>query len=268
MDTLGMVPFETDNIEAYRLLLRIEIALRELIRKAYQAEFGDQWRRRIPGDLLRKIRAAESTDVAKKQFGFRRLGPLYYLTFGELLTLLEQKTCKPMLVPLGGTSFVAQVDNLSSPRNAISHARAVSSAAMAATEALYAQLESACSPSGLAAILASPDVGLDPHDVRSRYAAWLRRLRQDLPQLRTPLDFLPDHRIAVSQYWWGDVEFAGFDTDSMDHIAELVRAYNALPLGIGSAAARLRFVTQNDLENKLDIAIRSIAMAGDEHAHT
>ena len=263
-----MVPFETDNIEAYRLLLRIEIALRELIRNAYQAEFGDQWRQRIPGDLLLKIRAAESTDATKKQFGFRRLGPLYYLTFGELLTLLHQKTCKPMLVPLGGTSFVAQVDNLSAPRNAISHARAVSAAAMAATEALYAQLESAYSPKGLAAILASPDVGLDPHEVRSRCAAWLLQLRQDVTQLQTPLDLMPDHQIAVNQYWWADVQFAGFDTDAVDHIADLVRAYNALPLGIGSAAARLRFVTQNDLENRLDIAIRSTAMAGDEHAHT
>ena len=253
-----MVPFEADNIRVYRLLLRIEIALRELIRQAYQAEFGDQWRQRIPGDLLRKIRLAESTDAAKKQFGFRRLGPLYYLTFGELLPMLQQKTCKPLLVPLGGTSFVAQVDNLSGPRNAISHGRPVSSAAIAATEALYAQLESACSPGGLAAILASPDVGLDPHDVRSRCAAWLRRLRQEVALLRTPLDSMPDDQIAVNQYWWGNVQFAGFDTDSVDHIAELARAYNALPLEIGSAATRLRFVTQNDLQNKLDIAIRSI----------
>ena len=150
-----MVPFEADNVRAYRLLLRIEIALRELIRQAYQSEFGDQWRRRLPGDLLRKIRAAESTEVMKRQFGFRRLGPLYYLTFGELLTLLEQQTCRRILVPLGGTSFVAQVENLSGPRNAISHARAVSSAAMAATEALYAQLEAAYSPNGLAAMLVS-----------------------------------------------------------------------------------------------------------------
>ena len=143
-----MIPFETANIQAYRLLLRIEIALRELIRRAYQDEFGDRWRRRIPGDLLRKIRESESTDAAKKQFGFRRLGPLYYLTFGELLTLLDQKTCAPILARLGGPSFVSQVANLSGPRNAISHARAVSSAALAAAEALYAQLESAYSQAG------------------------------------------------------------------------------------------------------------------------
>ena len=263
-----MVPFESDNIRAYQLLLRIEIALRELIRQAYHDELGDHWRRRIPGDLLRTIRAAESTDAAKKQFGFRRLGPLYYLTFGELLTLLQQKTCKPMLVPLGGPSFVAQVENLSGPRNAISHARAVSSAALAATEALYAQLESRYTPSGLATILASPDVGLDPHDVRSQCAAWLRRLRPQVHLLYTPLDSMPDHQTVVKQYWWGNVHLAEFDTGSVDHIAQLVREYNALPLAIGSAAARRRFVTRSDLANKLDIAIHCIATTGDDHART
>ena len=262
-----MIPFETANIQAYRLLLRIEIALRELIRRAYQDEFGARWRRRIPGDLLRKIRESESTDAAKKQFGFRRLGPLYYLTFGELLTLLDQKTCAPILARLGGPSFVSQVANLSGPRNAISHARAVSSAALAAAEALYAQLESAYSPSGLAALLRSPDVGLDPHDIRSRCAAWLRRLHQDVAQLHTPLDPMPDHQIAVNQYWWGNAQFAGFDTNSVDEIAKLVRAYNALPPGIGVAADRRRFVTQNDLQNKLQIAIQLVTMAGDEHAN-
>lgn len=258
-----MVPFETDNLRAYLLLLRIEVALRELIRKAYQAEFGAPWRRRLPGDLLRKIRESESTDAAKKQFAFRRLGPLYYLTFGDLLTLLDQKTCAPILAPLGGPSFVSQVANLAGPRNAISHARAVSSAAIAATEALYAQLESAYTPSELATLLRSPDVGLDPYDVRSRCADWLRRLQQDVPQLHTPLDPMPDHQNAVNQYWWGNVQFAGFDTNSIEDIAKLVRAYNALPPGIGAAADRLRFVTQNDLQNKLAVALQLVAMAGE-----
>ena len=254
-----MVPFEIDNIRAYRLLLRIEIALRELIRRAYHAEFGEQWRRRIPGDLRRKIRDAESTESAKKQFSFRRLGPLYYLSFGELSTLLHQKTCRTALEPLGGTTFVAQVDNLSGPRNAISHARAVSSAGLAATEALYAQLESAFSQTGLASLLESPDVGLDPNDVRSRCADWLHRLQYELPLLKTPLDSMPDHKTTVNQYWWGDPALAGFDTTPLDTIGELVRAYNSLPLGVGSAAQRHHFLLQNDLNSQLQAAIRALA---------
>ena len=266
MNTPPLVPFETDNTRAYLLLLRIEIALRELVRQAYQGEFGDKWRRRIPGDLLRKIRAAESSDAAKRQFGFRRLGPLYYLTFGELLTLLQQNTCTSALTPLGGTSFVAQIENLSAVRNAISHARAVSCASLTATEALYAQLESALSPETLAAMLASPDVGLDPDDVRSRCAAWLGRLPPQVRQLRTPLDSMPDHQNAKNQYWWGDIRLAGFDTASVDQIVELVHGYNALAVGVGSAGVRQRFVTCNNLREKLDLAIHTLARAGDDRA--
>ena len=66
--------------------------MREMIRIAFEAEFGGRWRQRIPGALLAKIRKDESDEEKRKQFDFRRLGPLYYLTFGELTSLLRQKT--------------------------------------------------------------------------------------------------------------------------------------------------------------------------------
>ena len=74
---------------------------------------------------------------------------------------------------------------------------------------------------------------------------------------------MPDHQNAVNQYWWGNIQFAGFDTNSIEDIAKLVSAYNALPPSIGAAADRLRFVTQNDLQNKLAVALQLVAMAGD-----
>ena len=51
-----MIPFESDNLKAYSLLLRIEIALRELLRISMESEFGVQWRKRLPGELLKKIK--------------------------------------------------------------------------------------------------------------------------------------------------------------------------------------------------------------------
>ena len=75
-----------------RFLLRIEIALRELLRISLEAEFGVQWRKRLPGELLKKIKVNRKLKKTDSQFGYVRLGPLYYLTFGELLTLLQSKS--------------------------------------------------------------------------------------------------------------------------------------------------------------------------------
>jgi hypothetical protein len=78
------------------LLLRIEVALREAIRLALYDEFGSQWHKRLSGDLLKKIRDSQR-DESKPQFNYVRLGPLYYLTFGELLSQLNQKPCQNLL---------------------------------------------------------------------------------------------------------------------------------------------------------------------------
>ncbi|MDE2906550.1 MAG: hypothetical protein OXQ28_10760, partial [Acidobacteriota bacterium] len=72
---------------------------------------------------------------------------------------------------------------------------------MAAIEAVYAQLEAACSRTSLTEILGSPDVGLASEDVRSECVMWIHRIRSDVTQLATPLHPLPDHEVAVTQYW-------------------------------------------------------------------
>ena len=89
-----MIPFENDNLRAYTLLLRIEIVLRECLKASLEAEFGVNWRNRLPGELLKKIKESQAEEN-RPQFDFVRLGPLYYLTFGEILTLLQQKSGSP-----------------------------------------------------------------------------------------------------------------------------------------------------------------------------
>jgi len=83
-----MLPFEADNLKAYSLLLRIEVALREALKQSLEEAHGRQWQKRLNGELLKKIRLSQ-TEENKPQFNFVRLGPLYYLSFGELLTEAE-----------------------------------------------------------------------------------------------------------------------------------------------------------------------------------
>src|SRR5436309_14585589 len=114
-----MLEYEAANVEAYTLLLRIEVGLRELLRKTLTEQLGPGWGKRLPGDLLTKVREAQRDEESKRQFDFVRLGPLYYLTLGELAIVLRQATAREALACLGGAAFVAQLENLLPVRNAI-----------------------------------------------------------------------------------------------------------------------------------------------------
>src|SRR5207244_1315839 len=146
-------------LRAYTLLLRIEVALREYLRKSLEAEHGIQWRKKLQGELLKKIRKSQA-DENQPQFDFVRLGPLYYLTFGELLTQLQQNPSRSVTNKLGGDCFLKLLESVFMPRNALCHSRPVSSVGLKTIETLYAQIETAVTPEGLASLIAEPDTGL------------------------------------------------------------------------------------------------------------
>jgi len=141
------------------LLLRIEIVLRECLKHSLESQSGVDWQKKLPGDILTKIRKAQ-TDENKPQFNFVRLGPLYYLTFPELLPLLQQKSGRSVAEKLGGDTFLKQFENIFAPRNAVCHSRPVSSVGLKTIETLYAQMEAALTSDGLASLMATPDTGM------------------------------------------------------------------------------------------------------------
>jgi len=154
-----MIPFENDNLKAYSLLLRIEIVLRELLRDSYELEFGKQWRKRLPEAILKKIKESQAEEN-RPQFGYVRLGPLYYLSFGELMTLLQQKASRAVAERLGGSCVLKQLENIFVPRNAVCHSRPVSSVGLKTIETLYAEIEAALTTDGLRQIVSNPDAGI------------------------------------------------------------------------------------------------------------
>lgn len=86
-----MIPFESDNLRAYTLLLRIEIALRELLRIALESEFGVQWRKRLPGDLLKKIKESQAEEN-RPQFGYPELKANHLLSAEEKAKIVSELT--------------------------------------------------------------------------------------------------------------------------------------------------------------------------------
>lgn len=249
-----MIPFEKDNQRAYTLLLRIEIVLRECISRAYQSEFGVQWQKRIPGDLLLKIKKSQ-TDEWKPYFNFMKLGPLYYLTFAELVPILKLKTCLVFMSKLGGDGFLRQLENLFAPRNAICHSRPVSSVGLMAVEALYAQLETALSIEEFARLLSKPDAGLAQDNAANVLIPALQEVVRCMPKLPPSFTIPEEYKTSTVQYWWKDDSLAGFNRLTVEIAMTIISEYNNLPVGVGCAGIRHGFIEQRNMGSVVQQAI-------------
>ncbi len=255
-----MIPFELDNLEAYKLLLRIELAVRESLRQSLESEHGSRWRNRIPGVLLKKIRSAEAEEK-RPQFDYLRLGPLYYLTIGELIPLLEQKSGRATLNRLGGDCFIKLLENILGPRNAVCHARSVSAVGLVAIRALYAQVEAALTPEGLDALISTPDVGISQYEAAHSLMIALEQSKQLVCRLQSPVPMPDIYALATNQYWWGVRDVVEFDCSAIEAAVKLIEDYNRLPTGLGSAAARQHFVETQRAIEQIDAAIAELKRA-------
>jgi hypothetical protein len=252
-----MIPFENDNLRAYALLLRIEIALRELLKSCLEAEFGVQWRKRLPSELLKKIKASQ-TEENQPQFGYVRLGPLYYLTFGELLTLLQQKSGRAVAEKLGGDCILKQLENIFVPRNAICHSRPVSSVGLKTIETLYTEIETALTADGLARLTAKPDVGLGQNQAARELIASLETVIEKLPALPSFFAIPEVYRTATAQFWWAEDTLAGFNRSVVEASFDQIKEYNALPAGVGCAGTRHRYCEHHRMKQEAQNAIAEL----------
>jgi len=254
---LAMIPFEQENLRAYTLLLRIEVVLRECLRESLKSEFGVDWQKKLPGELHKTIKQKQAEEN-RPQFNFIRLGPLYYLTFAELLPLLQQKPGRPVAKKLGGECFLKQLENLIAPRNAVGHSRPVSSVGLKTIETLYAQMETALTAEELARLMANPDTGLGQDEAAKAVIPAMEQILRDLPNLPPAFPIPESYQTAIIQFWWADDSLAGFNRSRVESAIALIREYNALPAGVGSAGNRQRFCEQYDMKKQIQDAITEL----------
>jgi hypothetical protein len=257
LGTQVVIPFEEANLQAYKFLLRIEIALRESLRISLTEQFGPKWRNRLPGDLLKKVREAQKEET-QPQFDYLCLGPLYYLTLGELVPILQQKAGRTTAELFGGDCFIKQVENILGPRNAICHGRQVPSAGLKAIEALYQQMETALTAKGFSDLISKPDVGLLQENAARDLIPWMNHAKTVISNLESSVAIAEVYNLAQEQYWWGARELAGFDCSLIDQVAYLINDYNSLPQGVGSASSRQRFCCERRPIEVIENAITTL----------
>jgi hypothetical protein len=249
--------FESDNQRAYGLLFRIEIALRELLRLEYERTCGGRWQRQLPPELSKTIKASQEAEN-RPQFDFLRLGPLYYLTFGDLLKVLQHKPVCGVSIRFGGDVFLKQLENLFAPRNAVCHSRPVSSVGLMAIVTLHAQLQTALTHAEFESLLAHPDVGLRQRDFATELLPVLREILDNMGTLPSIFPTLSAVDKASAQFWWADDELAGFNRATIETLAQTISGYNALPLGVGAAGGRQKYQEQHQLQKLTTEAIHEL----------
>jgi hypothetical protein len=248
--------FEERNLDAYSHLLRIEVVLRELAREHWLRGYGDAWPKRLPGDLLKTIRECQREEN-RPHFGFECLGPLYYLTFGQLISVLSLAPSKPLVDGLGGLPFLKALEALSPMRNAVCHSRPIPDVGRQQISLLYAQLTQALTTDRINHYLQNPDVGIHPEDARKLLCCAFTEVRTALHSLPEHLAIGPVADLAIKQYWWRP-DLAGFDIEAVECALSRIAQYNRISRGIGAAALRHAFNCENHLQFTIDTALASI----------
>jgi len=252
-----MIPFEQINQNANLLLMRIEVALRQCLSISMKEELGKKWERQIAPDLLRKIRESQKEEN-RPQFGFVRLGPLYYLTLGELLTLLRQKHGKTVASMFGGEKFLGQIENILPVRNSVGHNRSASQVGLLAIQALYAQMETVLTQDGLRKLLKSPDVGLQPGEFAAEALPQFAKALSQIDLLPPLFELTAPFEKATEQYWWADDDLAGFKREIVESSVAALEGYNCIGSGVGSTGLRHRFCEQRALAKTIQSAISEL----------
>ena len=241
------IPFAERNAEGYQYLLYVEVALRELMRHALRSQHGDKWQKHIPGHYLQKIRKDQQDEAMQASFGFRKLGPLYYLTFGQLVAMSIQKPVVDRLKKVLGPQGPQLLQESIPSRNAIAHCRDLTANALATLRTLQMHMATGLAANELVPLLHEPDIGVAPEETRERLADWFRRVQGALSQSRSLPDDPHDYQVATLQYWWSSSDLAGFDVERVNTLAATIRQYSHLPGGVGAAAARQRFISESGI---------------------
>jgi hypothetical protein len=156
---------------------------------------------------------------------------------------------------LGGDCVLKQLENIFVPRNAVCHSRPVSSVGLKTIETLYAEMETALTADGLARLIAKPDTGLTQDEAAKGLTPVLNEVLRDLSNLPPAFPIPEAFQSATAQFWWADDSLAGFNRSSVEAAIALIREYNALPAGVGSAGTRQRFCEQRDLKKRIQDAV-------------
>ena len=145
---------------------------------------------------------------------------MYYLTFGELVDLLQRRDFGAV-VDLPG--ITAQLRDVITLRNAVAHSRPPVSQSVARIEMLVERLTQRFGDELCQRLIEQPEVGVFPGDGARMLLATLRQSDHDIRAVAVLTADLRPAAACRAQFWWGESELAGFDTSAVDEILYLLQ---------------------------------------------
>jgi hypothetical protein len=119
-------------------------------------------------------------------------------------------------------------------------------------------METALTADGLARLIATPDTGLAQDEAAKGIIPALTEMLRVIPDLPPAFPIPEAFQSATAQFWWAEDSLAGFNRSSVEAAFALIREYNALSAGVGSAGNRQRFSEERDLKKRIQAAITEL----------
>ena len=249
-DLFSMVP--QTNVDVYRFVFLIEVALRELFIEEFTLASGPKWyKKHLPSDLLLAYTESRKKEFAEPWTSHASLHPLYYLDFADLAKVIERGDNWHKIL---STSFgnkrdvlVGDLQRLSALRNKVAHnrkataedvtlARSTCESFAHALGNRFAILVNRCT-----CILSIPE--------------YLRALQGEIDRtynacLQKEILLESSVWIEISTCWWFDESYLNTNLNPIvEYFCTAIQSYRDLPRSRGSGPAIERWLRESELEN-------------------
>lgn len=240
------------NIEIYCYIYRIETALRELIIESLRAVDGSRWyKKRLPGDVLKKYREGIEFEKSLKWFQFVPLHPIYYIDFPDLKKIIEREdNWKDAFKRIFSRRdiLISTLGELEFIRNKIAHNRKATSEDVEIVRGAYGKLSESIGENYFCELSIRCTCSVDIVERLSELQKECEStfcICNDCKQLERI-----DAWESISAEWWFDESYLGHKLEAIADYFGTINRYLALPRSRGSGHKIESWIKSSDIKEK------------------
>lgn len=260
------------NVQAYKLLFRIENGLRSFIEQTLGAEFGPKWwKQQIPGDIRKQCEDRQKEEREKHWLDYQAAHPIYYSHFENLKRIVVKKDNWDGVFAgyFGPVKMIVEskLTELEPLRNKIAHNRPVTDTEVQKLALIWRELQQCMAVSSIghptAPIAVVPSLRIMDEIVAREIAEQLSQLEAELQNNRNRLTDLESAILEdwteVQTKWWFSPEFLSLNLSDLKDAHELLARYNALPRYPGCGNQLADYLRTNDVLAHVDGCQRQVS---------
>jgi len=248
------------NLEIYRLLYCIEVAVRELIIEEMQQYFGERWwKQRLPGDVKEKYGNSREVEATASWTELVPHHPLYYVDFPDLRKIMERTdNWDQVFQRIFSRKDIldATLSELEPIRNKIAHNRKATPGDVEVVKGAFAKLVVQVGESRFGDLLLRMTIAESVPELLERLAEEAEQACVACKECQR-IGELPTWH-AVKSKWWFDEEFLGNSIETVVALFELFAAYKQLPRSRGQGHKIEQWVKTRDVDATYQAALKEL----------